>query len=71
MIFSVIFKLIEIDSKLFQINALVVIRELGITNLYRGIRACWMRDISYASIFFPLYANAKLLTADEKVYLSL
>ncbi|KAI1731265.1 mitochondrial carrier protein [Ditylenchus destructor] len=49
-----------------KINALVVIRELGVTNLYRGIRACWMRDISYAAIFFPLYANAKLLTADEK-----
>ena len=48
-----------------KINAISVMRELGITGLYKGSRACFLRDIPFSAIYFPLYANLKLAFQDE------
>lgn len=49
-----------------KINAISVIRELGITGLYKGSRACFLRDIPFSAIYFPVYANLKLaFTGDD------
>ena len=51
-----------------KINAISVIRELGLTGLYKGSRACFLRDIPFSAIYFPIYANLKLaFTNDEGV----
>uniref|UniRef100_A0A915DZC0 H15 domain-containing protein n=1 Tax=Ditylenchus dipsaci TaxID=166011 RepID=A0A915DZC0_9BILA len=49
-----------------KLNAFTVIRELGISNLYRGLQACLIRDISFASMYFPVYGYAKKSTSNEK-----
>lgn len=43
-----------------------VIRELGLAGLYKGARACFLRDIPFSAIYFPAYAHAKKTTADEQ-----
>lgn len=48
-----------------QKGMVAVVNELGIAGLYRGVLATWARDIPYSMIFFPLYANAKVLLSDE------
>lgn len=39
--------------------------ELGFLGLYKGSRACFLRDIPFSAIYFPAYAHAKLASADE------
>ncbi|CDW57392.1 calcium binding mitochondrial carrier protein [Trichuris trichiura] len=41
-----------------------VCRQLGFTGLYKGASACFLRDIPFSAIYFPLYAHAKLWFAD-------
>ncbi|XP_077993016.1 electrogenic aspartate/glutamate antiporter SLC25A12, mitochondrial-like [Glandiceps talaboti] len=48
-----------------KVSAVSVIRELGFFGLYKGARACFLRDIPFSAIYFSLYANMKLFTADE------
>lgn len=48
-----------------KVRALNVIRELGIFGLYKGARACMMRDIGFSAIYFPTYAHMKAKFADE------
>ncbi|XP_013779332.1 calcium-binding mitochondrial carrier protein Aralar1-like [Limulus polyphemus] len=48
-----------------KVRAVGVIRELGFRGLYKGSRACFLRDIPFSAIYFPVYAHTKLLTADE------
>ncbi|XP_070535510.1 LOW QUALITY PROTEIN: electrogenic aspartate/glutamate antiporter SLC25A12, mitochondrial-like [Ptychodera flava] len=48
-----------------RVSALSVMRELGFLGLYKGARACFLRDIPFSAIYFSLYANAKLWLADE------
>lgn len=48
-----------------KVSALSVIRDLGIMGLYKGARACMMRDISFSAIYFPTYAHFKAKLADE------
>ena len=44
------------------------INELGLRGLYRGMFACWLRDVPFSFIFFPLFANLKtLLRGDESI----
>lgn len=38
-------------------SAATVARELGVRGLYRGVAACWLRDVPFSLIFFPLFAN--------------
>jgi len=42
-----------------------VVRDLGLRGLYRGSRACFLRDIPFSAIYFPVYAHAKIWSADR------
>eukprot|EP00960_Hanusia_phi_P033018 750196-Hanusia_phi.AAC.4 len=35
------------------------VKELGLTGLYTGYQATWLRDIPFAAMYFPLYSSAK------------
>ncbi|XP_042896208.2 calcium-binding mitochondrial carrier protein Aralar1 isoform X1 [Parasteatoda tepidariorum] len=47
-----------------KVRALSVMKDLGITGLYKGARACFLRDIPFSAIYFPVYAHTKLKFAD-------
>uniref|UniRef100_A0A8C8MM30 EF-hand domain-containing protein n=1 Tax=Oncorhynchus tshawytscha TaxID=74940 RepID=A0A8C8MM30_ONCTS len=49
-----------------RIGALSVIRDLGLFGLYKGAKACLLRDIPFSAIFFPVYAHTKAQFADEQ-----
>uniref|UniRef100_A0A0L8HTP6 EF-hand domain-containing protein n=1 Tax=Octopus bimaculoides TaxID=37653 RepID=A0A0L8HTP6_OCTBM len=51
-----------------RISALSVIRELGFFGLYKGAKACFLRDIPFSAIYFPLYAYLKKQFADPNGY---
>lgn len=51
-----------------KISALSVVKELGLLGLYKGARACLMRDVPFSAIYFPAYAHTKALLADENGY---
>ena len=40
-------------------SAMSICRELGLRGLYKGSAACFMRDIPFSGIYFPLYAHVK------------
>jgi len=40
-------------------------KELGFLGLYKGARACLLRDVPFSAIYFPAYAHMKQYTADE------
>uniref|UniRef100_A0A7M4F5W8 Solute carrier family 25 member 12 n=1 Tax=Crocodylus porosus TaxID=8502 RepID=A0A7M4F5W8_CROPO len=48
-----------------RVSALTVLKDLGIFGLYKGAKACFLRDIPFSGIYFPVYAHSKLLLADE------
>ncbi|KAK7092756.1 electrogenic aspartate/glutamate antiporter SLC25A13, mitochondrial-like [Littorina saxatilis] len=48
-----------------RVSAIGVIKDLGFFGLYKGARACLLRDIPFSAIYFPAYANAKKFFADE------
>ncbi|XP_031441564.1 calcium-binding mitochondrial carrier protein Aralar2 [Clupea harengus] len=48
-----------------RVSALSVIRDLGFFGLYKGAKACFMRDIPFSAIYFPCYAHTKASLADE------
>lgn len=43
-----------------------VVRELGVTGLYKGTPATWLRDVPFSFVFFPLFANLKLALDGER-----
>ena len=45
-----------------------VVRELGLRGLYKGARACFLRDIPFSAIYFPAYAHMKKRFANEHGY---
>ncbi|XP_069961321.1 calcium-binding mitochondrial carrier protein Aralar1 isoform X2 [Cherax quadricarinatus] len=49
-------------------SALTVVKELGFLGLYKGARACLLRDIPFSAIYFPVYAHSKRALADENGY---
>lgn len=51
-----------------KVSAFTVIKELGFMGLYKGSRACFLRDIPFSAIYFPAYANVKKALADENGY---
>ncbi|XP_040213690.1 calcium-binding mitochondrial carrier protein Aralar1 [Rana temporaria] len=48
-----------------KVRALAVIRDLGFFGLYKGAKACFLRDIPFSAIYFPVYAHCKSVFADE------
>ncbi|XP_030310096.1 calcium-binding mitochondrial carrier protein Aralar1 [Calypte anna] len=48
-----------------RVSALSVIKDLGLLGLYKGAKACFLRDIPFSAIYFPVYAHSKLMFADE------
>merc|ERR1719339_57612 len=51
-----------------KVSAMGVVKELGFFGLYKGSRACFMRDIPFSMIYFPAYAHLKPAFADENGY---
>lgn len=48
-----------------RVSAISVMRDLGFFGLYKGARACFLRDIPFSGIYFPAYAHLKAKFADE------
>ncbi|KAK0142821.1 Calcium-binding mitochondrial carrier protein Aralar1 [Merluccius polli] len=48
-----------------RVSALSVVRELGFFGLYKGAKACFLRDIPFSAIYFPVYAHTKAMLADH------
>merc|ERR1719373_931788 len=51
-----------------KVSAIGVVKELGFFGLYKGSRACFLRDIPFSAIYFPAYAHLKPAFADENGY---
>ncbi|XP_017930987.1 calcium-binding mitochondrial carrier protein Aralar2 isoform X2 [Manacus vitellinus] len=48
-----------------RVSALSVLRDLGFFGLYKGAKACFLRDIPFSAIYFPCYAHLKASFASE------
>ncbi|XP_075067876.1 electrogenic aspartate/glutamate antiporter SLC25A13, mitochondrial [Mixophyes fleayi] len=48
-----------------RVSALTVLRDLGFFGLYKGAKACFLRDIPFSAIYFPCYAHMKSCFAGE------
>ncbi|XP_022193293.2 LOW QUALITY PROTEIN: calcium-binding mitochondrial carrier protein Aralar1 [Nilaparvata lugens] len=51
-----------------KIRAWTVVKDLGLFGLYKGAKACLLRDIPFSAIYFPTYAHTKASMADENGY---
>uniref|UniRef100_T1JI93 EF-hand domain-containing protein n=1 Tax=Strigamia maritima TaxID=126957 RepID=T1JI93_STRMM len=51
-----------------RVSAVTVLKDLGFLGLYKGARACFLRDIPFSAIYFPAYAHTKALFADSEGY---
>eukprot|EP00096_Caligus_rogercresseyi_P003661 TRINITY_DN1703_c0_g1_i5.p1 TRINITY_DN1703_c0_g1~~TRINITY_DN1703_c0_g1_i5.p1 ORF type:complete len:690 (-),score=192.03 TRINITY_DN1703_c0_g1_i5:909-2978(-) len=51
-----------------KVSAWSVVKDLGFFGLYKGSRACLLRDVPFSAIFFPAYAHIKPMFADENGY---
>ncbi|CAL7942556.1 unnamed protein product [Xylocopa violacea] len=51
-----------------KVKAWTVVKELGIFGLYKGARACFLRDVPFSAIYFPMYSHIKARFADEGGY---
>uniref|UniRef100_A0A1B6HDJ3 EF-hand domain-containing protein n=1 Tax=Homalodisca liturata TaxID=320908 RepID=A0A1B6HDJ3_9HEMI len=51
-----------------KIRAWSVVKDLGFFGLYKGARACFLRDVPFSAIYFPTYAHMKKKLADENGY---
>ncbi|KAM8856833.1 electrogenic aspartate/glutamate antiporter SLC25A12, mitochondrial-like isoform 1-T1 [Synchiropus picturatus] len=49
-----------------RVSALNVVRDLGFFGLYKGAKACFLRDIPFSAIYFPVYAHTKQRLTDEE-----
>ncbi|XP_063067869.1 calcium-binding mitochondrial carrier protein Aralar1 isoform X1 [Engraulis encrasicolus] len=49
-----------------RVSALSVVKDLGFLGLYKGAKACFLRDIPFSAIYFPVYAHMKAQFADEQ-----
>ncbi|XP_061647641.1 electrogenic aspartate/glutamate antiporter SLC25A12, mitochondrial-like [Phyllopteryx taeniolatus] len=49
-----------------RVSALNVVRDLGFFGLYKGAKACFLRDIPFSAIYFPVYAHTKEMLADDE-----
>ncbi|XP_012503276.1 PREDICTED: calcium-binding mitochondrial carrier protein Aralar2 isoform X2 [Propithecus coquereli] len=53
-----------------RVSALSVVRDLGFFGIYKGAKACFLRDIPFSAIYFPCYAHVKASFADEDGHIS-
>lgn len=51
-----------------KVRAWSVVKDLGLFGLYKGARACLLRDVPFSAIYFPTYAHTKAKLADENGY---
>ncbi|GAB0097657.1 calcium-binding mitochondrial carrier protein Aralar1 [Sergentomyia squamirostris] len=51
-----------------KVRAWSVVKELGLFGLYKGARACLLRDVPFSAIYFPAYAHTKTMFQDEDGY---
>ncbi|KAJ2952186.1 hypothetical protein O0L34_g4466 [Tuta absoluta] len=51
-----------------KVRAWNVVKELGLFGLYKGAKACLLRDVPFSAIYFPAYAHVKAKFADENGY---
>ncbi|KAF2894245.1 hypothetical protein ILUMI_11928 [Ignelater luminosus] len=51
-----------------KVSAWATVKELGLFGLYKGARACLLRDVPFSAIYFPAYAHTKVKLADENGY---
>ena len=51
-----------------KVKAWHVVKDLGLLGLYKGARACLLRDVPFSAIYFPVYAHTKAAFADEDGY---
>ncbi|CAK6954165.1 electrogenic aspartate/glutamate antiporter SLC25A12%2C mitochondrial-like [Scomber scombrus] len=49
-----------------RVSALNVVRDLGFFGLYKGAKACFLRDIPFSAIYFPVYAHTKAKMTDDE-----
>jgi solute carrier family 25 (mitochondrial aspartate/glutamate transporter), member 12/13 len=54
-----------------KLTATNVISELGLRGLYRGTAACWLRDVPFSFIFFPLNAHLKRMFGGDNSVLGM
>ncbi|XP_054975696.1 electrogenic aspartate/glutamate antiporter SLC25A13, mitochondrial isoform X2 [Sorex araneus] len=48
-----------------RVSALSVLRDLGLFGIYKGAKACFLRDIPFSAIYFPCYAHMKASFTNE------
>ena len=48
-----------------RVGAWQITKDLGLLGLYKGARACWLRDAPFSAIYFTSYAHMKTYTANE------
>ncbi|KAM8978434.1 electrogenic aspartate/glutamate antiporter SLC25A13, mitochondrial [Sarcophilus harrisii] len=53
-----------------RVSALSVLRDLGFFGIYKGAKACFLRDIPFSAIYFPCYAHVKASFAHEDGHVS-
>ena len=51
-----------------QKSAIKICQELGLVGLYKGSPACFLRDIPFSAIYFPVYASSKRWLTDEDTH---
>lgn len=51
-----------------KVRAWPVVKDLGLFGLYKGARACLLRDIPFSAIYFPTYAHTKEYFANDDGY---
>ncbi|KAK9736869.1 EF-hand domain pair [Popillia japonica] len=51
-----------------KVRAWTVVKDLGLFGLYKGAKACLLRDVPFSAIYFPAYAHTKAKLADENGY---
>ncbi|XP_050664081.1 calcium-binding mitochondrial carrier protein Aralar1 isoform X1 [Leptidea sinapis] len=51
-----------------KVRAWAVVKDLGLFGLYKGAKACLLRDVPFSAIYFPAYAHVKAKFADENGY---
>jgi len=46
-------------------GALTILKDLGLSGLYRGSAACLLRDVPFSAIYFTFYANLKKMERER------
>lgn len=53
-----------------KVRAWSVVKELGLFGLYKGARACLLRDVPFSAIYFPAYAHTKSRFVEKKILIN-